>query len=254
MQPRAVDGREKFSERQQVAFDALAVRRSKDRAEFEKAEKSTGLARPVKPLRTKRTGAVPLRTKRTGAAKAAAASQPKRCGASAFGKAWFDSGALAKKSCLGVGVSQAKSGAQILVLSDYEKDLKCSAASLHCRLHGKILAAPDAKIQKGKLIGKHTKFAKPCQDMVVYASKGVSAKHHQLMKELTNAPCIKLMASEEDMLKACQGTASSPNSASCKLWWLGLRAELAALAARVPSAKVRTASEFVENLGTAVVV
>jgi hypothetical protein len=38
----------KLSDRQQRAFTALAARKAKDRAEFSKAERTTGLARLVK--------------------------------------------------------------------------------------------------------------------------------------------------------------------------------------------------------------
>ena len=224
-----------YTARQKRAFTALAARKGRDRSEFQKAEKTTGLVRPVKPLRT--------------VAKAKARGV-KRSAASAAQSVWFESGQVAKASKLDVAVSQDKISAQILVVDDYKKCLKGGVASLHCRLHGKILAGKDAKITGGKLTGQHTSFRKPTQQILVYASSAVTKKHNSMMKELQSAPCVKFMTSEDSMLVACKNTAFS------QIRWLGVKAELAAFAQRLQAAKlssshavVCTATHFVECVG-----
>ena len=118
--------------RQKRAFAALAARKSRDRSDFAKAEKTTGLVRLVKPLRTQ--------------AKAKARGV-KRSAASAVESVWFENGKVAKASKFDVAVSKDKISAQVLVVDDYEKSLKGGATSLHCRLHGKTLAGRTRKSQ-----------------------------------------------------------------------------------------------------------
>ena len=219
--------------RQKQAFTALAVRKSRDRSEFHKAETATGLVRPPKPLRTK--------------AKAKARGV-KRSAGSAVENAWYENMRVAKASKLDVAVSQDKAAAQILVVDDYEKTLEGGVASLHCRLHGKILAGGNTKLNGGKLTGPHTSFRKPAQDILVYASSAVTRKHNSIIKELQRAPCVKLMTCEDSMLAACKNSASSQRRC-----WLGVKAELAAVARRLQAAssiaEVCTATHFVKGVG-----
>ena len=70
---------------------------------------------------------------------------------------------------------------------------------------------------------------------------------------MKSAKRIKLMTDEESMLAACKATASS------QARWLGVKAEIAAFAAKLQAAKVPasraiacTASYFVEHLGTVI--
>jgi hypothetical protein len=148
-------------------------------------------------------------------------------------------------------VTQDKEAAQILVVGDYEKSLKGSVASLHCRLHGKILAGGNAKIENGKLTGQYTSFSKPTKNFLVYASSAVTKKHHSTIKELQRAPCVKLMTCADSMLEASKGT----TTAFSHIRWLGVKAELAAFAQRLQAAnssndaKACTATHFVESLG-----
>ena len=67
---------------------------------------------------------------------------------------------------------------------------------------------------------------------------------------------VKLMADEKSLLTACTSEASS---ASSQVRWLGVKAELAAFAAKLQTAKVPatraiacTASYFVEHVGTVI--
>jgi hypothetical protein len=223
--------------RQMQAFSALAVRRKRDRREFHKDEDATGLVRPVRPLRTQ--------------AKAKARGV-KRSAGPAVESVWFENGQVAKASKMDVAATQDKVAAQILVVDDYEKSLKGGVASLHCRLHGKILAGRNAHIEGGKLRGQHTSFSKPTQKILVYASSAVTKKHHSMIKELQTAPCIKLMTCADGMLTACKDT-----SAFSQCRWLGVKAELAAFAQRLQAAKVSnshamacTATHFVESIGS----
>jgi hypothetical protein len=112
------------------------------------------------------------------------------------------------------------------------------------------LAERNAKIGGGKLTGPHTSFSKPTQKLLVHASSAVTRKHNSMIKELQNAPCVKLMTSEDSMLTACMDPAYS----QCR--WLGGKAELEAFAQRVQAAKlsssravVCTATHFVECVG-----
>jgi hypothetical protein len=187
----------------------------------------------------------PLRTQAKAKAKGV-----KRPAASAVESVWFENGQVAKASKLDVAVSKDKMSAQILVVDDYEKNLKGGATSLHCRLHGKILAGKNAKINDGTLTGQHTLFSKPTQQLLVYASSAVAKKHYALIKELQHAPCVTFMTSEDSMLAACKNTVSS------QIRWLGVKAELAAFAQKLEAAKlssssslVCTATHFVQGIG-----
>ena len=71
-----------------------------------------------------------------------------------------------------------------------------------------------------------------------------------MIKELQNAPCDKLMTSEDSMLSACMDPAYSQGR------WLGVKAELEAFAQRLQAAKLSssravncTATHFVECVG-----
>ena len=232
--------------RQKIAFDALARRKLKDRFDFEKAERETGLARPVKPLLT--------RAKAKAKAKATPqAKGEKRSAATAFEQVWFDCEKLAKASKLDLKASQDKASAQILVVDDYEKSLKSSSASLHCRLHGKTLASSEVVFEKGVLKGPSVKFAAPTSEVIVFPSPEVLKKHGALMQELRRSKRVRILADEKSMLATCATTASS------QARWLGVKAEIVALASKLKAAKVPasravacTASHFVQNVGTVV--
>ena len=221
--------------RQKQAFTALAARKSRDRREFHKVEDTTGLVRLVRPLRT------PARAKARGV---------KRSAGPAVESVWFENRQVAKACKIDIAVTQDKEAAQILVVGDYEKSLKGSVASLHCRLHGKILAGGNAKIENGKLTGQYTSFSKPTQKFLVYASSAVTKKHHSTIKELQRAPCVKLMTCADSMLKASKDT-----TASSQIRWLGVKAELMSFAQKLQAAnnsndaKACTATHFVESLG-----
>ena len=218
--------------RQKMALAALAARKSRDRSEFDKAEKLTGLVRPVKPLRT--------------LAKAKAKGVKRR----ALQSVWFENMQVAKAAKMDVAATQNKTAAEVLVVDDYEKTLKAGALGLHCRLHGKILAAKTAKIDGGKLTGPHTRFSKPTQKRLIYASSAAKQKHSLIVKELQNAPCIKFVPSEDIFFHACKDPAHRDSQRSC----LVVRAEIAALlqrlhAADLPGVAVLTATHFVEDIG-----
>jgi hypothetical protein len=163
---------------------------------------------------------------------------------------WFENRQVAKACKIDIAVTQDTEAAQILVVGDYEKSLKGSVASLHCRLHGKILAGGNAKIENGKLTGQYTSFSKPTQKFLVYASSAVTKKHHSTIKELQRAPCVKLMTCADIMLKASKDT-----TASSQIRWLGVKAELMSFAQKLQAAnnsndaKACTATHFVESLG-----
>ena len=187
----------------------------------------------------------PLRTQAKAKARGV-----KRSAASAVESVWFENGKVAKASKFDVAVSKDKISAQVLVVDDYEKSLKASATSLHCRLHGKTLAGKNAKIIGGKLTGQHTSFSKPTEQLLVYASSAATKKHYTLIKELQSAPCLKFMTTEDSMLAACKNTAFS------QIRWLGVKSELAAFAQRLEAAKlsrsravVCTATHFVQCIG-----
>ena len=135
-----------------MAFAALAARQSRDRSEFHQAEKEIGLVRPVKPLRTQ------------------AKAKAKGVKRSAVQSVWFENMQVAKAAKMDVAAIQNQTAAEVLVVDDYEKALKAGVLGLHCRLHGKILAAKTAKIVGGKLTGPHTRFRKPAQKMLSYVS------------------------------------------------------------------------------------
>ena len=208
------------------------------------------MARPVKPLRT----CAKAKAKAKAQVKGAASSQGvKRKAATAFGKAWFENGQVAKASKLDVGVSKERASAQILVVDDYDKDLNSSSISLHCHFHGKTLASKNTKIEGGKLIGKYTSFRKPSDKILLCASSAVIKKHSTLMKELEHAPCVTVVQKEEAMLKACQNLAFS------QVRWLGVKAEVLSFAQRLQGTKVSssralacTASHFVEHVGAVI--
>jgi len=215
-----------------MAFAALAARQSRDRSEFHQAEKEIGLVRPVKPLRTQ------AKAKAKGVKRGAVQS------------VWFENMQVAKAAKMDVAATQNKTAAEVLVVGDYEKTLKAGALGLHCRLHGKILAAKTAKIDGGKLTGPHTRFSKPTQKRLIYASSAAKQKHSLIVKELQNAPCIKFVPSEDILVHACKDPAHRDSQRSC----LVVRAEIAALlqrlqAADLPGVAVLTATHFVEDIG-----
>ena len=167
-------------------------------------------------------------------------------------RAWFLNDKLAKECKLPLPASKDKEAADVLIVDDFDKNLKSSAASLHCRLYGKTLASSEAIWQNGNLQGQHVSFHPPAEDVIVCASADVAKKHNKLLRELKGAKRIKLVSDADGMMAASKASAFS------QVRWLGTKAEVPAFAtkllqAHLPASRAVacTASYFVENIGSA---